>query len=212
MGTSARQTACVGLAILASAAACGKKAADDRSPPWHVDAAEVQARLQGTWTVKDGDGTARWQIDGDHVVVEDARFPRFAGKLVIESPCSLAVRADSGMDRAYYEFALDGQTLHLGAGRAGVRQGDTTVVCAPLRVYVRTASGCAAYQHGADHGWVKRVATCAQYTSGIGETFDGHTDTSFGLDTVKSHGLVFADDQMWAAVAQRAASVPAAKP
>lgn len=214
MVTSARQTTCFALAIVASAAACAKKAPDGtaRPAPWHVDAARILRSMQGTWTVKDGDGTARWQITGDQVVVDDARFPRNAGKLVIDSPCSLAIRDDNGRSTAYFNFVLDGQTLHLGAGRAGVRQDDTIVACAAGRVYVRRPSGCAAYDHGADHLWEKRAATCAVYNTKDGYRFDGHTDTSVGLDTLDSHGLVFADDEMWAAVAERAASAPAGKP
>ena len=199
MVRSARQTTYLALAVLAVTAACGKPAKD--GAPWRVDAAQIQRRLQGTWTVQDGDGTARWQIAGDHAVVDVPRMPQVAGTLVIESPCSLAIRDDRGMRTTYFPFVFDGQTLHLGAGRAGVQEGQTIVACTPGRVYVQGPSGCAAYQHGANDSWVKRVATCAVYNTKDGYRFDGHTDTSFGLDTLDRHGLVFADDAMWAAVA-----------
>ena len=219
------------IALFLILAACSKKDADQADPaakkvepaapvapagppaPWTFDPAAIQAKLQGAWVMKDQGylgSIEACEIKGDQVKMWDTKAnAEKTATLRIDAPCQLTVSVknkDGSTEGTVSHFVFDGDTLHMGLGDAGVKQGDKTVACMSNGVFVLDASGCKFYMQSFDK-WEAKDATCSL----AADKFKASNKT-FSFDgEIAVHGNVFADDQLWKNTPTKVASYDEAK-
>jgi hypothetical protein len=201
------------LALVLACAACSKKsndapkatgsaapkAAETPKPksdtPWDFDAAALQAKFQGAWVVKDhgylGSSEA-WEVKGDQVKIWDAkRDKETTATLVVKGPCVYEMKESDGSSTTSH-YVIDGDTLHMGLGDAGVKVGDKVIACMSNGVFVLDGGKCTFYMDNFGK-WSPEEGTC----SIEGDTFKA-ANTSFKYEgSMPAHGSVFASDQLW---------------
>jgi hypothetical protein len=163
--------------------------------PWEFDAAAVQAKLQGAWVVKDQGylgSTEAWEVKGDQVKMWDAKQDKeTTATLVVKGPCLFDLKEGGGSSSTSH-YVLDGDTLHMGLGDAGVKIGDKVVACMSNGVFVLDGTKCTFYLD--DFGkWSPEEGTCS-----IDGTNFKAANASFHYEgSMPAHGNVFASDQLW---------------
>ena len=217
------------LALVLACAACSKKT-DDTSKatgsaapkttdvevkkpksdaPWDFDAAAVQAKLQGAWIVKDqgylGSREA-WEIKGDTIKMWDAKKDKeTTAKITIKGPCVLEMTEENGSGTVSH-YVFDGDTLHMGLGDAGVKQGDKIIACMSNGVFVSDGGKCTFYLDNFGK-WSPEEGKC-----GVEGTEFKASNTSFKYEgSMTARGNVFATDQLWNNQPVKAASYDEAK-
>jgi hypothetical protein len=132
-----------------------------REVPWSDDhAKDALAKLQGVWLVK-GFGSygsvSAWKFDGAKVTVFDPRKQtERPDVLLFDSPVS--VRLFSGYGGT---LVIDGDSIYLGLGGGGTKQGATIYAQMGSGTVVATKSGCTTYKHELRE-WKKIETTCAE--------------------------------------------------
>jgi len=176
--------------------------------PWQLDPAAIAAKLQGAWVVKDAGwlgSVEAWEVSGDKVKVWDAKKQtETVERLTIDAPCQYSLHEGSSSTTGH--FVLEGDTLHLGLGDAGVKQGDKIIACMSNGVFVQDAGGCKFYLD-AFGKWEEKAGTCGL----TGDKFKAsNTDFHFDGEMVL-HGSVLASDQLWNGKPVKVASYDEAK-
>jgi hypothetical protein len=110
------------------------------------DLATTAKKLQGTWVFKGNmDKPTVWSIAGDKVTTTTggAAADEVAA-LTIVAPCEAkaTITKGSGSESMTFGFAIDGDTVYMGLGASGVKQGDVIAVCMDSDVYVLKAGKC----------------------------------------------------------------------
>ena len=219
------------IALFLILAACSKKDADKAAPaakqvetpaapaapagppaPWTYDAAAIQSKLQGAWVMKDQGylgSVEAWEIKGDQVKMWDSKAnTEKTATLKIDAPCQLtvSVKTKDGTEGTVGHFVFDGDTLHMGLGDAGVKQGDKTIACMSNGVFVLDASGCKFYTEMFDK-WEAKDATCSL----AADKFKASNKTFSYDGEMAVHGNVLAGDQLWTNTPTKVASYDEAK-
>lgn len=127
--------------------------------PWGTDHSDKIAKLQGAWVVK-GFGSygnvEAWKFDGAKVTVYDpAKKSERPDVLLFRSPCE--VRLDSGNGGT---LVTDGDTVYLGLGGGGWKQGDTIIACMGSGTVYATPAGCTTYRQFGGYEVIE--TTCSQ--------------------------------------------------
>jgi hypothetical protein len=121
--------------LLVTLVACGKSSSDSNHyGNWK--AADTKAALQGAWVGPSPSNLinhAAYEITGDKVKVWDGTAEK-AYDLVLDGPCQLGLH-DSSDTTAYMGVVMKDGKLTWGGGDAGVRTGDTAVMCAGLSTW-----------------------------------------------------------------------------
>jgi hypothetical protein len=133
--------------------------------PWTFDGAAIQAKLQGIWVIQNASCLGckeAWKVEGDKVAVfHEGKEDNMTLKVL--SPCSLQItkkNPDGSSEGSVSHFALEGDTLHLGLGDAGVKTADGVVACMSNGVYVLKAGVCKFYTEMGGR-WDAEDATCS---------------------------------------------------
>jgi len=217
------------LALVLACAACSKKSNDapkatgsaapkttdvevqkpKSDAPWDFDAAAVQAKLQGAWIVKDHGylgSIEAWEVKGDQVKMWNAKKDKETiGTLVIKGPCVYEMKEGDGSSTTSH-YVFDGDTLHMGLGDAGVKQGEKIIACMSNGVFVSEPGKCTFYLDNFGK-WSPEEGTC-----GLNGTEFKAANTSFKYEgSMPAHGNVFASDQLWNNQPVKAASYEEAK-
>jgi hypothetical protein len=202
------------LALVLACAACSKKTNDapkattgsatpkttetpkpKSNTPWDFDAAALQAKFQGAWVVKDHGylgSTEAWEVKGDQVKIWDAKQNKeTTATLVVKGPCVYEMKEGDGSSTTSH-YVIDGDTIHMGLGDAGVKQGDKVIACMSNGVFVLDGGKCTFYLDSFGK-WEPEDATC----SVEGDKLKA-ANTSFKFEgEMTAHSNVFATDQLW---------------
>jgi hypothetical protein len=134
--------------------------------PWGADYAAVTAKLQGSWLVTDVGylgSVQAWNVEGAKVTMYDPKKKtEQVGELSFDAPCevTLTVKTADGSEGWGASLAVDGDTIYLGLGSSGVRNGDEVVACMGRGVYYLKGSECSLWsEHFGD--WESEKATCS---------------------------------------------------
>jgi len=115
------------------------------------DLAAIRDKLQGAWLVGGSAFSSIptvWSLRGDTLVQVDEQGKRTESVLRLLAPCYFSEGPADGHSATFGHFAFDGDTLYLGLGNAGVVQGDKTIGCMSVAMYV--------YENGACTAWTKK--------------------------------------------------------
>ena len=169
------------------------------SGPWQLDAAAVQAKLQGAWSLHNvafAGSVEAWDVQGNKVRMWDAKQSKeSSGTLSVTSPCQLEIKTGSdasGSETTYITYVFEGDTLHLGLGQAGVKQGDTIVACLSDGTYVMKGADCKQYKSEFGHMETKDGAKCALE----GDTFKVTAPGDSFVHELKLQNGILLDDQL----------------
>jgi hypothetical protein len=184
------------------------------------DLAAIHKKLQGSWLVG---GTAFssiphvWSLDGDTLTQLDSKGKRSTSTFRLLAPCYFVEGAADGGSGTYGHFVLDGETLYLGLGTAGLVQGERTIGCMLVAMYVLEKGTCTRWtkksfsRPGTDE-WEKEPGDCKY--SEDGKTFSGDDTSSkrkiYGVETLNVKGKVLLTQQMEGNKAEKFPSLDAA--
>ena len=151
--------------------------------PWPAGNEASYAALQGAWVVQgfgSYDNVQAWNVVGHKVTVYEAKDGTEApDELIFESPCAVRLK-EAGWGGT---FVKRGDTVHLGLGSGGWKDGDTTVVCMYPGVIWATKDGCKAYKQTFGE-WEVIDAKCTVADGAFKvETADHGSDIRFVDDT-----------------------------
>jgi hypothetical protein len=167
--------------------------------PWQLDAAGVQAKLQGAWVLKNvayAGSVEAWEIKGDKIRMWDGKQSKEStATLSLSSPCQLALKSGSdaaGWETTYATFAFDGDKLYLGLGQAGVKQGDAIIACTSRGTFVMKGTDCKVYKENFGHMEAQDGAKCALE----GDTLKVSAPGDSSASELKVQNSVLLDEQM----------------
>ncbi len=202
-------------------AASGKFTYPPSNPGPHegFDLAAIHKKLQGTWLLGAAPGRVPdvWSLDGDTLTQIDGKGKRSTSTFRLLAPCYFVDGAPDGSSGTYGHFALDGDTLYLGLGAAGVVEGERTIGCMAVGMYVLDKGTCTRWtkksfsKAGTDE-WEKEPGDCKY--SDDHKTFTGDDTNSkrklYGVESLNVRGKVLLTLQMEGNKAERVASLDAA--
>ena len=186
------------------------------SGPWQLDAAAVQAKLQGPWVLKNvayAGSVEAWEVKGDKVRIWDSKqHKESTATLSLASPCQLMLKSGSdaaGWETSYLTFAFDGDKLYLGLGQAGVKQGDAIIACTSRGTFVMKGTDCKVYKENFGHWEAQDGAKCALE----GDTLKVSAPGDASASELKLQNTILLDEQLRNPFSppQRAASYDDAK-
>ncbi|MFN0249903.1 MAG: hypothetical protein ACKV2T_23670 [Kofleriaceae bacterium] len=184
------------------------------------DLAAIHKKLQGSWLVGGAAFSSIpnvWSLDGDTLTQVDAKGERTTSTFRLLAPCYFVEGAPDGSSGTYGHFALDGDTLYLGLGIAGVVAGDRTIGCMAVGMYVLDNGTCTRWtkksfsKPGVDE-WEKEPGDCTYADDK--KTFTADDTNSkrkiYGVETLNVRGNVLLSLQMENNKAAKLASLDAA--
>lgn len=184
------------------------------------DLAAIHKKLQGAWLLG-GSGAGRvptiWSLDGDTLTQIDSDGKRSTSTFRLLAPCYYVDGAADGSSGTYSHFAFDGDTLYLGLGHAGIVEGDRTIGCMSVAMYVLDKGTCTRWtkksfsKPGSDE-WEKEPGDC-KYSDDKTKFTGDDTNSKrkiYGVETLDVKGKVLLTPQMANNKAEKAASLDAA--
>ncbi len=134
--------------------------------PWSTDYGALTAKLQGAWLVKDVGylgSVQAWNVEGSKVTMYDPKKKaEQIGELTFEAPCdvTMTVKTADGSEGWGATLVVDGDTVHLGLGSGGMRNGDEVVACMGRGVYYLKGGECSLWNERFGE-WETAKATCS---------------------------------------------------
>jgi hypothetical protein len=134
--------------------------------PWSTDYSAQTAKLQGAWLVKDVGylgSVQAWSVEGNKVTMFDPKKKaEQVGELIFEAPCelTLTVKTAGGSEGWGATLVVNGDTLHLGLGSGGVRNGDEIIACMSRGIYHLKGGECTLWNERFGE-WETAKATCS---------------------------------------------------
>ena len=180
--------------------------------------AELRARLQGAWVVRDTEyrgSIEAWNIDATKVTIYDAEkhgAPEDV-ELRIIAPCRMVVvrKSPDSAVLSFVTFVFDGDALHVGLGNGGLRKGDSIVACVDDYILTLASGRCQRWEVpvlGRD--WEAIESDCAMARDSEGNPAFVGSGSPEPFE-IPMHGALVLDRQMTANVAERAPDFAAAK-
>lgn len=169
------------------------------------DLGAIRDKLQGAWLAGGSAFSSIptvWYLDGDTLVRITESGERSESTLRLLAPCYYFEGTKDGGTGSYGHFAFDGDTLYLGLGNAGIVQGDTTIGCMSIAMYVHENGACTSWtkQSFGREGdfWEKEAGDCG-YTEDNKVFYGDDTNSkrkTYGRQELNVHGDVLLTTQM----------------